>query len=104
MCPYDCRHTFITALLSRGVPINYIAAQAGHRDPTTTLRWYSHWLPREDRSFVDALDEPVDKVGTKLGTKIDPQSFEREKTFDLIGADGQNRTGNLLITSQLLYR
>jgi hypothetical protein len=27
-----------------------------------------------------------------------------EKTFISIAADGQNRTGNLLITSQLLYR
>jgi integrase len=53
---YDLRHTFASHLLSKGAPITYVAAQLGHSKPTTTLQWYAHWLPRNDRAFVDALD------------------------------------------------
>jgi integrase len=100
--PYDTRHTFITSLLSRGTPINYVSAAAGHRDPTTTLRWYSHWLPRQDKSYVDSLDSG--SMAPKLAPDWPVEGVEAEKPFDLLGADGQNRTGNPLITSQLLYR
>jgi integrase len=53
---YDLRHSFASHLLSKGAPITYVAAQLGHSKPTTTLQWYAHWLPRNDRAFVDALD------------------------------------------------
>src|SRR5262245_22616816 len=54
---YDLRHTFATLLLAKGVPITYVAAQLGHAKPTTTLQWYSHWLPRADQNrYVDGLD------------------------------------------------
>jgi integrase len=56
-CPYDLRHTFASLLLDRGVPITYVAAQLGHAKPTTTLQWYSHWLPTADsHRYVDGLD------------------------------------------------
>ena len=42
---YDLRHSFATNLLASSAPINYVAAMLGHRNPTTTLRWYSHWIP-----------------------------------------------------------
>ncbi len=54
---YDLRHSYATTLLARGVPITYVAAQLGHAKPTTTLQWYAHWLPREDKAYVDALDD-----------------------------------------------
>jgi integrase len=101
--PYDLRHTFITSLLTLNAPINCVAAQAGHRDPTTTLRWYSHWLARTDsKSFVDSLDS--DSLAPELAPTGESSGVNEEKTFISIAADGQNRTGNLLITSQLLYR
>jgi len=40
------------------VPITYVAAQLGHRDPSITLCVYSHWLPDASRTrLVDRLDE-----------------------------------------------
>jgi integrase len=101
---YDLRHTFATMLLAKGVPITYVAAQLGHAKPTTTLQWYAHWLPRNSKSFVDALDGPVDKVGTKVGTKIDSAEFGSEKPFDFIGGPSETRTPDPLIKSQLLYQ
>jgi integrase len=53
---YDLRHTFATTLLKNRAPITYVAAQLGHGDPATTLRWYARWLPNDDKSYVDSLD------------------------------------------------
>jgi len=53
---YDLRHTFATLHLAKGHPITYVSAQLGHSDPSTTLRWYAHWLPTHDRRFADSLD------------------------------------------------
>jgi integrase len=53
---YDLRHSFATELLANGAPITYVAAQLGHSKPTTTLQWYAHWLPKNDRRYVDVLD------------------------------------------------
>src|SRR5262249_51638298 len=83
--PYDTRHTFVTSLLSRGVPINYVAAAAGHKDPTTTLRWYSHWLPRQDKSYVDALDS--DSMAPSWHQDESMEVVEVEKPLDLLEAD-----------------
>ena len=52
---YDLRHPFATTLLANGAPITYVAAQLGHSKSTTTLAWYAHWLPKNDRGYVDAL-------------------------------------------------
>ena len=38
-------YTFATHLLAGGAPITYVAAQLGHRKPTTTLLFYAHWIP-----------------------------------------------------------
>jgi len=57
--PYDLRHTFATLHLAKGHPITYVSAQLGHSDPSTTLRWYAHWLPISDKRFADALDSPA---------------------------------------------
>jgi integrase len=56
--PYDLRHTFATLHLAKGHPITYVSAQLGHSDPSTTLRWYAHWLPTSDKRFADAMDSP----------------------------------------------
>jgi integrase len=53
---YDLRHSYASGLLAKNVPITYVAAQLGHADATTTLRYYARWLPKSGVSFVDALD------------------------------------------------
>jgi integrase len=53
---YDLRHTFASLLLASGAPITYVAAQLGHTKPTTTLRYYARWLPKEGRRYVDLME------------------------------------------------
>jgi integrase len=53
---YDLRHSFASRHLELGSPLAYVAAQLGHSKPTMTLKYYSHLLPRADKSFADRLD------------------------------------------------
>jgi integrase len=53
---YDLRHTFATLHLAKGHPITYVSAQLGHSSPSTTLRWYAHWLPSNGKRYADSLD------------------------------------------------
>jgi len=51
------RHTCASLLLQHGAAITYVARQLGHRDASTTLRIYAHWLPDASRTrAVDLLD------------------------------------------------
>ncbi len=52
---YDLRHSYATAFLAKGVPITWVAAQLGHAKPTTTLRYYAHWLPNVGQRYVGRL-------------------------------------------------
>ena len=53
---YELRHTFATLHLAKGHPITYVSAQLGHSSASTTLRWYAHWLPTNDKRYADSLD------------------------------------------------
>jgi hypothetical protein len=92
--PYDLRRTFRTLLLAKNVPITYVAAQLGHSKPTTSLLWYAHWLPRNDKSFVDSLDRNF--FAPEVGTKLDCDGADREKSLDFIGGADWGRTDDLL--------
>jgi integrase len=63
---YEMRHTFATLSLSAGVPLEWIAAQLGHRDTRITLRHYARFLPAADEPAVDLLDAFEDRDGRKL--------------------------------------
>ncbi len=54
---YDCRHSFASHLLSRGVPISYVAEMLGHSSAAITLSWYAHYLPDDTAQLADVLDE-----------------------------------------------
>jgi hypothetical protein len=96
-----------------------VAAQLGHRKPTTTLLYYAHWLPRGDKGYVDRLAaarEAVSRMappGTKhdvsaevlwhrYGTASESGTPARAEVPDSIGEPWRSRTSNLLIKSQLL--
>ena len=57
--PHCCRHTYITNLQARKVPMDMIRVLAGHRDESTTID-YTHVSFETLRSVIDALDEASD--------------------------------------------
>lgn len=63
---YDLRHSYATSLLKTGAPITYVAAQLGHANASTTLRWYARWLPDSNRRYADALDGKAGEAQAKL--------------------------------------
>ena len=108
---YDLRHTFATLLLAKGVPITYVAAQLGHAKPTTTLQWYAHWLPNNNKSFVDSLDAASENTWRQSGTDLRSEPVAPQITSekpaelkDCIGGPLETRTPDPLIKSQLLYQ
>jgi integrase len=52
---HDLRHYVATRLLAAGVDVRTIAGRLGHRNPSTTLNVYSHFLPETDQEAADAL-------------------------------------------------
>ncbi len=61
---HDLRHYVATRLLSAGVDVRTVAGRLGHRNPSTTLNVYSHFVPETDQDAADALgrifEEAVD--------------------------------------------
>jgi integrase len=53
---HDLRHTFVTQLYARGVPIKTISEMAGHSSIVITLNLYAHVLP-EQRDLAVAVIE-----------------------------------------------
>lgn len=54
---HGLRHTHITLLLSKGVPVKTVAARVGHEDASVTLKVYSHFIPETDKLAADCLDK-----------------------------------------------
>ncbi len=52
---YGIRHLSASELLARGIDLAAVAAQLGHRDLTTTGRYYAHALPSAQRAAAKAL-------------------------------------------------
>lgn len=53
---HDFRHSHITMLLSKGVPITAICERVGHKDISTTLNIYSHVLKQDNRKLITSLN------------------------------------------------
>lgn len=56
---HDLRHYSATQALSAGEPVNVVAGRLGHRKASTTLDVYAHWLPANDLSAANTLDETL---------------------------------------------
>ncbi len=52
---HDLRHYVATRMLAAGVDVRTVAGRLGHRNASTTLNTYSHFLPEADRDAADSL-------------------------------------------------
>ena len=57
---HDLRHYVATRLLAAGVDVRTVAGRLGHRNASTTLNVYSHFLPEADRQAADVLGRLLD--------------------------------------------
>lgn len=56
---HDLRHSCISLLLARGVPIKVVSKMAGHADVSITLSVYGHVLPDMQSAAADGIDEAL---------------------------------------------
>lgn len=56
---HDLRHWNASQLLGAGESAVVVAARLGHRDPSTTHRWYAHAMPRADVRAAELLGEAL---------------------------------------------
>jgi integrase len=105
--PHYLRHTFASLLLQQGESLKYVSEQLGHSSIQITADVYGHLVPGGNRQAVDRLDDGnilwkhsdlKEQIGGVLETKM------LEKVEEKIGATRRSRTGDLLITNQLLCR
>jgi integrase len=54
---HGLRHTHITHLLRRGLPVHVVAARAGQAKASTTLDMYAHLLGGDDDRAAEQVDE-----------------------------------------------
>lgn len=59
---HDLRHYVATRLLSSGVDVRTVAGRLGHRNASTTLNVYSHFLPEADREAAEVLGRLFDET------------------------------------------
>jgi integrase len=52
---HDLRHFVATQLLSAGVDVRTVAGRLGHRNASTTLNVYAHFLEQSDREAADII-------------------------------------------------
>ena len=100
--PHQLRHTFASLLLQDGAAITYVSRQLGHKDPSITLRVYSHWVP--DASTYKAVGLLDD--ARPSATQTQPAGVggveKCAKSLRENGEPGRNRTFNPQIKSLLL--
>jgi integrase len=68
---HDLRHSFITLMGERGVPLPVVQAMVGHMS-TTMVRYYTHISNRAAREAVELLDDRSDRpvfVGNLVGKR-----------------------------------
>ena len=76
---HDLRHWNTSQLLNAGESPVVVAARLGHRDPSTTHRWYAHTMPRADTRAAKLLNEA-----------LKPKLSDEEHLADSVEAIGTN--------------
>jgi integrase len=56
---HDIRHSCISLLLARGIPVKVVSEMAGHADVSITLSTYGHVLPDMQGACADGMDEAL---------------------------------------------
>ena len=81
------------------MPLLYVSKQLGHAKPTTTLDHYAKWLPSGEQRFVNVLDTPLEKVGTKTWHQVDIIEEEGAEVLETFGGPCRGRTYGPLMKS-----
>lgn len=71
---HDLRHYVATRLLTSGIDVRTVAGRLGHRNPSTTLNVYAHFVPGSDREASAALArlfEDAEGAGSNLDSRGD---------------------------------
>jgi len=63
---YNLRHTFASQLVSLGEDLNWISKTLGHKDPQTTLMYYSKPIKEDENIRL----EKINKIGANFGANI----------------------------------
>jgi integrase len=63
---HDLRHYVATRLLASGVDVRTVAGRLGHRDPSTTLNVYSHFIPEADQQAAAVLGGLFENALTRV--------------------------------------
>jgi integrase len=61
---HDLRHYVATRLLSNGIDARTVAGRLDHRNPSTTLNVYAHFVPGSDRDASAALARLLEQAGS----------------------------------------
>jgi len=56
---HSLRHSWASQMIENGKDLNYIKEQLGHHSITITVDTYGHRLDEDDRTAIDALDDPA---------------------------------------------
>jgi len=102
---HDLRHTFGSLLIQSGASVVYVKEQMGHSSIQVTVDIYGHLIPGANVSFVDRLDEAVQREEkTTLqqnATQAQPAKNREDaippEVADLVGGGGRTRTYDLRI-------
>jgi len=107
--PYDLRHSFASLLIYEGRPVVEVAAQLG--DSTeTTLKHYVHVFEEYAESDRLAAQEAIDAARAEFnvrGEYAEPEDATGADTAEVastLEADARTRTGDPIITSDVLYQ
>ena len=109
---HDLRHTFATHLIENKESLAYVQQQLGHHSIQVTVDIYGHLVPGGNKRAVDRLDDTAwkqfavsaKKRGSKMVADDRDDDLEPVQLPEKTGATRRTRTGDLLITNQLLYQ
>jgi integrase len=76
---HSLRHSFASALITNGAPINEVQTLLGHKHASTTLNVYTHWFNKTETGAVDRLAKAI---AGQNGHFVDTLSPEKASSAD----------------------